>query len=131
MSRSDAERIRAAYETFNQSGEPDRDLLDPAVEWHTAHDLPDSGTYRGVEGVARLFSDWVGAFEDFRGEVEEVIDAGDRVIVVVRLRGRVRGSSEEVDLAETHVWRLVNGRAVEVREYRTKAEALEAAGLAG
>jgi hypothetical protein len=32
-------------------------------------------------------------------------------------------------LPETHAWRLRDGKAYEIREYRTKAEALEAAGL--
>jgi hypothetical protein len=51
------------------------------------------------------------------------------VVVMTRLRGRFRGSTEEVNLIEAHVWKVVDGKAVEIREYRTKAEALEATGL--
>ena len=105
-------------------------MLHPEVEWHTAQDLPDSGMHRGVDGIAKLFSEWTASFEDFQGDIDEIIDGGDEVVVVVvRLHGRLRGSSEEVVLPETQVWRLRNGRAYEIREYRTKAEALEAAGL--
>jgi ketosteroid isomerase-like protein len=129
MSQQNVEKIRAAYEPFNRTHEPDRDLLHPAIEWHTARDLPDSGTHRGHDGVARLFSEWAGSFEDFRADLEEVIEAGSYVVAVVRLRGRLRGSGDEVALPEMHVWKMVNGKAVEVREYRTMAEALEAAGL--
>jgi len=32
-------------------------------------------------------------------------------------------------MEETHVWREVDGKATEVREYQTKAEALKAVGL--
>ncbi len=105
--------------------------MHPAVVWDTAGDLLDYGTHRGHEVVARLFSEWVEAFDDFRADVGEVNDAGESVVVVVRLRGRLRASSEAVELPETYVWKLVDGMAVEVREYRTKADALKAVGLVG
>ena len=109
---------------------PVPERLHPDVEWHTAKDLPDSGTHRGVEGVAKLFSEWAASFENFQAEIDEIIDGGDEmVIVVARLHGRLKGSSEEVVLPETHVWKLRDGKAFEIREYRTKTEALEAAGL--
>ena len=103
--------------------------LDPEVEWHTAADLPDSGVHRGHAGVAALIQEWVNSFEDFRTDVEELIDGGQYVVAPLVLRGRVRGSDEEVALPETHVWKLREGKVVEVREYRTLEQALEAAGL--
>jgi hypothetical protein len=48
---------------------------------------------------------------------------------MTRLRGRFRGSTDEVDLIDAHVWKLLDGKAVEIREYRSGAEALEAVGL--
>jgi ketosteroid isomerase-like protein len=81
-------------------------------------------------GIAKLFSEWAASFENFQADIDEIIDGGDElVVVVVQLPGGLRGSSEEVVLPETHVWKLRDGRAFEIREYRTKAEALEAAGL--
>jgi ketosteroid isomerase-like protein len=59
----------------------------------------------------------------------ELIDAGDQVVAVVRLHGRVKGSDQEVDMLETHVWTGRDGKATEVREYPTKADALKAIGL--
>jgi ketosteroid isomerase-like protein len=130
MSQQNVERVRQAYKLYEETQKPDYELLHPDVEWHTARDLPDSDTYRGHDGVAELYSEWIGSFEDFRVDVEEVLDGGDDVVVVMtRLRGRFRGSSEEVDLIEAHVWKLLDDKAVEIREYRTRAEALEATGL--
>jgi ketosteroid isomerase-like protein len=130
MSQENVERVRRAYELYSETQQPDYELLHPDVEWHTAQDLPDSTTHRGHDGVAALYAEWIGSFEGFRVEVEEVIDGGDEaVIVVTRLRGRFGGGNEEVDLVEMHVWRLLDGKAIEIREYRTKAEALEAIGL--
>jgi ketosteroid isomerase-like protein len=130
MSRENVERVRQAYRLYEETQRPDYDLLHQDVAWHTAQDLPDSDTYRGHDGVAELYSEWIDSFEDFRVEVEEMIDGGrDTIVVMTRLRGRFRGSTEEVNLIEAHVWKLLDGKAVEIREYRTRTEALEAAGL--
>ncbi|HWH43813.1 MAG TPA: nuclear transport factor 2 family protein, partial [Thermoleophilaceae bacterium] len=69
-------------------------------------------------------------FDNFRADVEDIVQRGEYVIAAVVLRGRLRGSGEEVQLAEIHVWRLRDGLAVEVREYRTLDQALDAVGRA-
>ncbi len=129
MSQENVEKLRAAYESAARTHAPDFDFLDPDVAWHTRADLPDSGTYRGHDGVAKLFSEWLESFDDLRFDPEEFIDAGDDVVAVLRLRGRIRGSGEEVQMAETHLWTMRDGKGVECREYPTKAEALKAVGL--
>jgi ketosteroid isomerase-like protein len=130
MSQGNVEIVRAGYETVNRTAQPTAEMLHPEVEWHTAADLPDAGVHHGVDGVASLVSEWFGSFEDFRADIEEIIDGGDEIVVVVlRLHGRVKGSSDAVALSETHVWRLREGKAIEIREYRTKTQALEDAGF--
>jgi hypothetical protein len=47
----------------------------------------------------------------------------------VRMRGRPPGSDADVVLDEVYVSKFLDGKIVELREYRTKAEALEAVGL--
>jgi ketosteroid isomerase-like protein len=130
MSEESVERVRESYEFVEREHEPDFDLLHPDIRWHTRADLPDTATYRGHDAVATLMAEWFeGAFEDIHLEIEEMIDAGDRVAVVLRLRGRVRGSAREVDMSETHVLTLRDGKVTEIHEYPTKAEALNVVGL--
>jgi ketosteroid isomerase-like protein len=66
---------------------------------------------------------------DLRADLDEVIDAGEQTISVAVIRGR--GSTSGVEVAEPYVflrtWR--DGKTVEVREYRTKQEALNASQL--
>lgn len=128
MSQEDVENVRALWESFTETQRPVFDALHPEIAWHTRADLPDSDTYHGHDGVARLASDWVGAFDGLRVNVEELIEAGGRVVATVRLRGRLKGSGEEVDMAETHVYTMLNGKIVAVHEFRTNAAALEAIG---
>jgi uncharacterized protein len=129
VSRENVEVVRAAYRSFNRTHELDLDAFHPNIEWQTRDDLPDSGTHRGYAGVTQHVSSWVEAFEGLRVDPEELIDADDLVVAVVRLHGRVRDSGHDVEMEETHVWRLLDGKATEVREYQTRAEALKAVGL--
>ena len=130
MSEENVKRLRAAYEYMALRHEPDFDFIDPGLEYHTRADLPDSTTYRGHDGIAKLTSEWFESFDDLRFDPEEWIDAGDDVVIaVLRLNGRIRGSDEEVKMPETHVWTMRDGRGVECREYPTKAEALKAVGV--
>ncbi len=129
MSQENLERVRESYEFVEREHEPDFDLLDPEIEWHTRDDLPDSTTHRGHDGVAAFMDEWWKAFDDLHADVEELIDVGDRVIAVLRLHGRVRGSTQEVDMSETHVLKMLDGKATEIREYRSRTDALRAVGL--
>ena len=128
MSQENVDIVRALWETFNETKAPVLDAVHSDVKWHTRADLPDSDTYHGHDGVAKLASDWVGAFEDLRVEPEELIDAGDRVVAVLRLTGRVKGSGQQVEMPETHVYTMLDGKAIEVHEFPTRAAALVAVG---
>ena len=136
MSQANVEIVRSLYAKTERGDfsfldrEPElRDFYAPDFEWHTRDDLPDAGIRRGYEGLARLGAEWIEAFEDFHVDLDELIDAGDRVVAVTRLCGRPRDGSQDLELHETQVWRLREGKAVEVRAYLTLAEALKAVEL--
>ena len=131
MSEENVERVRESYEFVDREREVDFDLLHPDIRWHTRADLPDTATHRGHDGARTLMAGWFGAFDDLRVDVEELIDAGDRVVAVLRLHGRARGSAHEVDMSETHVLTMRDGKVTEIHEYPTKAEALKVVGLDG
>ena len=70
------------------------------------------------------------SFRDLRFDVLELIDAGgDRVIVSTTMHGRGAASGASVDDTYVFVYELRDGLVVEGWEYRTRQEALEAAGL--
>jgi ketosteroid isomerase-like protein len=58
-----------------------------------------------------------------------MVDAGDRVIVMVHHSGRGRISGAEVDQRLAMVWTLRGGRAVRMDMYPTREDAVEAVGL--
>jgi ketosteroid isomerase-like protein len=123
------EALRRAYDHFNGTHEPPYELMAPDIAWHTAADLPDTGTHHGHQDIARVVSEWSALYDDFRVDPLELIEAGEHVVAWCRLRGRGRDSGAWVELSEAHVWKFHEGQAVEVHEFRTRAAALEAVGL--
>ena len=130
MSQENVGIVKAAFEAYNR-GDLDAWLADadPDAEWHVLPEATDPGPHRGRQVILERGKLWRQMFGGLRAEVLEYIDAGHYVIAPVRMRGQAPGSDAEVALDEVYVSKLRNGKIVELREYRTKAEALEAAGL--
>jgi ketosteroid isomerase-like protein len=70
---------------------------------------------------------WTGTFEDWRMEVEEILDAGDCVYLVTREVGR--GSGVPIEQTSHQVVTLRNGKIIHWQGFSSRDEALEAAGL--
>jgi ketosteroid isomerase-like protein len=86
--------------------------------------------YRGHDGMRSYMSSVYEAFEDYRPEVEQLIDAGDQVLTLAIEHGRGRGSGAEVQANKTaHLWTMRDGKAIRLDLYLNRNEALEAAGL--
>ena len=69
-------------------------------------------------------------FESLRIDVEELLEAGDRVVVVSTQHAIPKGGGQqEIRVHMAEVWTLRDGLLAERHSYSTKAEALEAVGL--
>jgi len=124
MPRESLDWVRRAYDAFNRRdwGAID-ELLDPAVEWRTTVE-----TFSGHEGVRTWVREADELFEDFAIEIEEVVEAEDRVVVLVHESARGRESGVAIEMRIAHVWTLRDGRAVAMHAYAGRAEALAAVG---
>lgn len=90
----------------------------------------DHGPIHGRDALRVYAHDWLDTFDDFRQDPVEQIDAGgDKVIVVFRISGRAKVSGVETDLTYAALYTFRDGKIARGREYWTRAEALEAAGL--
>jgi ketosteroid isomerase-like protein len=83
----------------------------------------------GRDALRDHYRQWEEAFEALRMEVEELIDAGDRVVACVRWIGQMKDSDAEIDIRYAIVFTTRDGKIATGREYFTREEALEAAGL--
>jgi ketosteroid isomerase-like protein len=85
--------------------------------------------YAGLEGFRAAWLDWLDPWESYRTEVEDVIDAGDEVVVLVRDYGRRAGMAVEVSMVGASVWTVRDGKIAKTAFYPNRSEALEAVGL--
>ena len=130
MSQANVEVVKAAFAAYNR-GDLDAWLAeaDPDVEWHVLPEATDPGPHRGRQVIlerAALWRQTLGGFGRRSWSTSTQASTSSRP---VRLRGQPPGSDAEVVLDEVYVSKFRNGKIVELREYRTKAEALEAVGL--
>ena len=89
------------------------------------------GRWRGKDAGCAYLQELLGSFEELKAEPIELIDAGDQhVVTVLRYSGREKRTGIEVPSEYFAVVNEVrNGKMVTGREYASRAEALEAAGL--
>ena len=130
MSQENVEIVRRLTEAFNLGdAKAAFELLDDAFEWWDREDDLFASVHRGREECAKHPTDIYDQVDYMQMEVKELIDAGDYVVAGVRVHGRGRASGAPVEMHEFHVLELRDGKATQLREFRTKAEALEAVGL--
>jgi ketosteroid isomerase-like protein len=85
--------------------------------------------YHGHDGLRAFYREWYDAWETVESEMEELIDAGDRVISVETTRGRGVASGAAVEVQNCGIWTIRGGTIVRVEWIEEREEALEAAGL--
>jgi ketosteroid isomerase-like protein len=129
MSQEKVDVVRAMYDAFNR-GDTDAilELADPAVSVDD-HGVIDGATYQGRDGVLRFLAFQAEAFSAQSVELEELIETGDEIVAVIRLRGEGPLSRIPLEGRFSHVWQIAGGTVRRLRVYATKQEALEAAGL--
>ena len=103
--------VQRIYDAFAARRFP-AELLDERFEWTTHPGLPDSGTYRGRDAVRAFFAGWVAGWAEVRNEPRELIDVGERVVVVVHGRFRLTQDSEPFEGDYGHVWTIQGDKAV-------------------
>jgi ketosteroid isomerase-like protein len=124
MSEKDVDVVRGMFTALDsQDWEAALGRFDPAVEWS-----PTEGTFHGLEGLATSLMEWLEPWEEHRIEAEEFTEAGDQVLAVIRLVGRMAGSRMEVDQRFFQVYTVSNGKIIRMVEFGTRDRALEAAG---
>ena len=130
MSQEKIEIVRGVYAGWID-GDVTRALerLDSTVVWDAIADAPDAGTYRGHAGVRRYMEDWLGDFDILSMDFEQAIDGEDSLVIAQCGRTKGKGSGVETSLNYACAYWFRSGKIIEIKEFRTKEEALEAVGL--
>jgi ketosteroid isomerase-like protein len=114
---------------------PTPDVATVNALYHPEHVLEsnwgaEGGTYRGAHGLRQVLADMDDFWDEWRQEIDEVINAGpDRVVVVARLVARGKSSGAPVDSPWAMVLKLDRGQIVSTRVFVRPEDAFAAAGL--
>jgi len=102
-------------------------LCDRDFELDMSDRVFNPATYRGHDGIRQFHNEVLDVWERYVWEPEEVIEHGNRVVALVRTRGRGRGSGLEIDRQTAMIWTVRGDKALSLRFYRDRERALEAA----
>jgi ketosteroid isomerase-like protein len=122
------ETVRNAFETLQDRGvDAVLEFVHPDFVGVAPPELSvEPQTYEGRAGFKRWFTSFYEAVDELRLEPEEFIDAGERVIVPLRIVVRGHGSGIEVAQSVTQVWTIRDGLAARVDAYPDKEAAQQA-----
>jgi ketosteroid isomerase-like protein len=123
------ERINHAYETGEYQG-PIEEFCHPDVVLSTSGMFPETGEYRGFDGLREFTTNQAEAFEAISVQPSEFIDAGDQVVVPLRFGGKARHSGIEATFSVVHVWSIRERKISRLDMFQSRDEGLKAVGLA-
>ncbi len=129
MSKENVEVVREMYEAFGRGdAEATLTFFDPDVVIDASHRV-DGRVGHGREELVQIFGEWMDTWDEWREEVEEMRDAGDRVLVISTQRGRGKGSGVEWENRFGMLYEIQGGKIRRWTVYDDPRQALEAAGL--
>jgi ketosteroid isomerase-like protein len=117
MSQENVALVRSAYEAYNRR-DPEAVMacFDPDIDWHVPDSLVWGDHVRGLEAIGKFFE----GLKPYMGDqhvvaIDELIDAGDRVVALVRHTG-VAPSGEPYDVPSIMVWTAAGGKLTALYE---------------
>jgi hypothetical protein len=130
-SPSNASLIRYIYDAFGQGRVIDiLGRLSPDIEWIAAENSPvgDKSPYRGVKEVYEgVFVRGGGEFFDLTVHVDELFDAGDKVVMLGFYTGTRKVAGKKIRAQAAHVWTVAAGRIVKFQQYTDTLQLAESA----
>jgi ketosteroid isomerase-like protein len=126
MSQENVEIVQAGFAAYNR-GDLDAliEMYDTSVEFVTLL----LGSHHGREAIRQIFEENRESMPGYRLDAEEMIDAGDKVIAVVRVGGAGRVSEIALDDRIAFLFTIRDGLLIRQQTFRNRESALEAAGL--
>lgn len=91
---------------------------------HEAASLPYGGVYPGRTLMKDVLRDVVARFDEFEVEIRNYLAGGDEVVVHLHLAGVGRESRKPFAMPVMELWRIRDGKVVEMRPFLYDAAAM-------
>jgi len=121
MSAQNVEVVRSIYSAWRENRSA-RGYMHPEIEYVNPPDAVEPGTRSGADSFQRIRD----AYDDVLIEPDELIDAGDDVVVIATVNATGRASGVPIEWHHGYIWTIKQGKAVRFRWFNDPREALEA-----
>lgn len=101
----------------------------PEIEAIQFEGSPSAGIYRGMAEVEANFSRARDTWAEGACNPEQFLPAGDRILVLVHVRVRLKNQTEWLEGRVTDAFTFRNGKITEMRTFAERQEALDWAGI--
>jgi ketosteroid isomerase-like protein len=129
MSQENVEMVKVIHDGWSRGDfAVGAELLTADFRWQQHAEAVEPGSRSGA-AIGDTFRNIFAIYDDYRIEPDEFIDAGDKVVVAVRVRATAKVSRIPVDQRFNLVWSVEEGRLAGIEVFTQRTEALEAAGL--
>jgi ketosteroid isomerase-like protein len=130
MASANVEVVKGLYAAFARGdGGAAMAAMSPDIVWNEAENFPyaDKNPYLGPGAVAagvfgRIGKDWDG----FAVAMDEVLDAGDKVVATGRYRGVCKATGKAIDAQVVHVWTVKDGKLATFQQYADTLQVAQA-----
>ena len=126
----ETQALKDAYAALNRNDIPGvLQAFDPQVERIEPPDFPAGGTYHGHAAVQAHLSRARETWAEGSCMPEQFVVAGDKIIVFVYVRVRLKQEKEWREGAIADVFTFRNGKVIQMRTFADRQQALEWAGV--
>ncbi|MCI0665657.1 MAG: nuclear transport factor 2 family protein [Acidobacteria bacterium] len=121
MSQENIKIVKDIYKSFEQGDIPAVfNLFYPAIEWIAAENSPaaEGSPYHGLDEVREgVFMRIATGFEGFTIKVDELLDAGDKIVMLGYYLGVRKATGKQFKAQVAHIWTIADGKAVKFQQY--------------
>lgn len=132
MSKENVGLVQSMYAAFASGDVPAvLEAMDPEIVWNEAENFPyaDGNPYVGPDAIVEgVFMRMVGEWEYWNLVIEEVLDAGDRVVALGRYQAKNKATGTKINAQFAHFWSFREGKAVTFQQYADTHQAQRAVG---
>jgi len=125
VSDHDAAILRRFYEALNDEDvSAAMDLCASQVEVYLPPDVVSAVAPRGHRDVSAYLREFMDSWHMYRPQPEDFVKTGDRVVALVHLRARGKGSRFEIEEDVADVFKVDEGKISQLRLYVHREHAL-------
>jgi ketosteroid isomerase-like protein len=129
MSQENLDTLGVILDQLFNGRRVDPALLATDAEWVNPPEAVEPGTRQGADSFNRAVANVFAAWDDVVFETDRLIDNGNDVLALGRLRGHIHGPGMEVESPHGQIWSFRDGQVTRMEWFNTHREALQAGGI--